>query len=317
MEENIILIITKSLNGEATEKELQELEYWKVASKENEEQFLKLAKIFKNASAVNYLPPEAKKQDWTKVQEHIRQNKNAPVKWYWMAAAITALLCISSLFFFQKQLDQSFNYRSISANEAIEKVELKDGSIVYLNKGSRLYVANTYNESERKLILEGEAFFEVAKNPLKTFIVELGETQTRVLGTKFNLYKKDDKTFLTVTEGKVSFKSDIGEELVLEKTQASFYNEKNNSLEQVAMNANFNAWLTQELFFDQSELQQVLQDIEKLYNINIQLDLLEESQKITTSFDHATIEEVLDELAIILNARVEKIPDGFLITGNK
>jgi len=317
MEENIILLITKSLNGEATSQELDELEHWKTFSKENEEQYLKLAKLLKDADSIHYLSHEAKRQDWNKIQAHIRQNKNAPARWYWVAAAITFLLLVSSILFFQKELDRSFNYRSIVADGAIEKVELEDGSIVYLNKGSILYVAKSFNEIERNLILEGEGFFEVAKNPKKPFKVQLGETQTRVLGTKFNLYKEGEKTFITVAEGKVSFKSDNGEKLVLEQAQAAFYTKRYNSLEKVKLNINYNAWLTQKLLFDQSRLEKVLQAIEKLYNTNIELNLIKEDHKITTSFDHATIDEVLDELATILNARVEKLPNGFLITDKK
>ena len=80
---------------------------------------------------------------------------------------------------------------------------LADGSTVELNSRSRIRVR--YMDHERRIeLLEGQALFEVAKNKLRPFIVDTGDTQVRAVGTQFDIYRKSSGTVVTVVEGKVS-----------------------------------------------------------------------------------------------------------------
>lgn len=81
-------------------------------------------------------------------------------------------------------------------------VHLEDGSSVMLNTNSILAVS--YSRSQRSLVLErGEAFFSVAKNPDRPFVVDVGGTEVRALGTAFNIEKQHDNVEVAVTQGLV------------------------------------------------------------------------------------------------------------------
>jgi transmembrane sensor len=93
-------------------------------------------------------------------------------------------------------------------------VQLSDGSKVTLKKGSRISYESTFMGDKRVVYLSGEAFFEVAKNPNKPFLVYANELVTTVLGTSFTIkaYQKDKEVTVEVKTGRVSVSTKKGEE---------------------------------------------------------------------------------------------------------
>lgn len=92
---------------------------------------------------------------------------------------------------------------SASAIALIEERTLADGSVVVLNRGARITVA--YTDGERRVDLaQGEAHFQVAKNPARPFIVSVRGVDVRAVGTAFNVHLKGESVEVLVTEGKVS-----------------------------------------------------------------------------------------------------------------
>jgi transmembrane sensor len=82
-------------------------------------------------------------------------------------------------------------------------VILADGSTVQLNSRSRVRVR--YSDHERHIVLlEGQALFQVARNKQRPFVVDIGDTKVRAVGTQFDVYRKHTGTIITVVEGKVS-----------------------------------------------------------------------------------------------------------------
>ena len=67
------------------------------------------------------------------------------------------------------------------------RLQLADGSVVWLNAGSRLRYPAAFARPQREVFLEGEAFFEVARDPKKPFLIHAGQSTTRVLGTSFSV----------------------------------------------------------------------------------------------------------------------------------
>ena len=104
---------------------------------------------------------------------------------------------------------------------------LSDGSRVYLNSMSKLVFPVRFSGNSREVTLEGEAFFEVAKDKSKPFIVSIRGMKVEVLGTAFNIksYPNDSQSFTTLVEGKV--KISTGDQLAsinyLEPNQQAVY----------------------------------------------------------------------------------------------
>ena len=93
----------------------------------------------------------------------------------------------------------------VSPKGAKSQVILPDGTIAWLNAGSKLRYSQTYNNDDRDVFLEGEAYFKVMKNPLKPFIVRTKTMSVKALGTAFNVkaYPEENTITTTLEEGKV------------------------------------------------------------------------------------------------------------------
>jgi transmembrane sensor len=137
------------------------------------------------------------------------------IRW---AAAASIMVLISVGWWYLKQNNKSHIYKELVANAAAELIEkennsdkpllitLNDGSSILLQKGSRLSYPINFSSNKREVYLDGEAFFEVAKDPKKPFLVYANELVTKVLGTSFKIksYKEQKDIEVIVRTGKVT-----------------------------------------------------------------------------------------------------------------
>ena len=158
---------------------------------------------------------------------------------------------------------------------------LEDGTKVWLNAGSRMAFPTKFNSKKREVFLEGEAYFEVAHNPGKPFVVNTGEISIKVLGTRFNLsaYKTDKLTETVLLEGKVTLSelSALGflkSETILAPNQKASYNRNNRSISVVNVtDADLAiAWTEGWFKFSQQSLNDVLNKLERYYNVQFVFD---------------------------------------------
>lgn len=153
-------------------------------------------------------------------------------------------------------------------------VLLADGTIVHLNSDSKISFSGDYNTNQRVVNLEGEAYFEVAKNPNKRFIVICNGVNVEALGTKFNVkaYPSDSLITTTLTEGKVKVSSD-DQSVTLLPNDVATYNSKRRTLkESTVEDVNVaNYWLSGQLVFNSEPLSSIATTIERMYNVKIEI----------------------------------------------
>jgi transmembrane sensor len=156
-------------------------------------------------------------------------------------------------------------------------------------------------------VLQGEAFFSVSKNYKKPFIVVTARTQTRVLGTRFNLrdYQSDESGSVTVEEGLVSFSS-----LKAPSERILLGADEHGELSQGQLKKNnvratdFSSWRENTLRFDDIPLSQAVPILERRYNIDIQIKNSETGRlRIKATFKEIPVEKIMEELAYLLNIR--------------
>lgn len=177
-----------------------------------------------------------------------------------------------------------YNTRSAMADRVAEVVEnkvekgkkaqltLPDGTRVWLNSYSSLTYNGAYNMDERVVKLSGEAYFEVAKNKDKPFIVDCGGVNVEALGTTFNVkaYPTDSTLTTTLMEGRVRV-SDKKSGIILEPNQQLIYNKKSNTFA-VAQVDNLNEadfWKKNILYFNATTLADIAKTIERMYDVKI------------------------------------------------
>lgn len=194
----------KYLAGNTSEEEDRFLKEWQEQLQTDEE--LPLNKIEEFTM---------EKRIWKKINKNLNQEKLLTTKKIFIAAGIAATLLLGFIYFSPnlnttkaKQLAenkrQGIELKNTSTKK--EKVKLEDGSVIELSENSSLIYGKDFNKSKREVYLKGEAFFDVARDVTRPFIVHTGELTTEVLGTSFNVKhnKKTRQVEVEVASGKVS-----------------------------------------------------------------------------------------------------------------
>ncbi|MEH6682302.1 MAG: FecR domain-containing protein [Sediminicola sp.] len=208
-----------------TEKEFQELldKFLEGKTTSNEERALfqlEESYILQNKKEVfkNDIEKRDTKQEiYSRIQRRIRKNRK---KWLAIAASIAVLIGSGSILFYNGGMD--FGSLTVSNDTGSYRIVLlEDGSKVTLNKRSELTYRNDHNGT-RYLELEGEAFFEIARDEDRPFVVKTGSLRTTVLGTSFNIRETGAMVQVTVATGLVEV-SDQEDSVLLKPDQSASY----------------------------------------------------------------------------------------------
>jgi transmembrane sensor len=153
------------------------------------------------------------------------------------------------------------------------EVQLSDGTVVHLNSGTTLkYPVQFVAEEKRQVFLDGEAYFEVTKDPKHPFAVTSKDMDIQVLGTKFNVtsYTKDQKTYTVLVEGSVLAKNNLvsNDEVLLKPGNRVYFDNKNLKTEPVDVRKHI-AWISGELMFIDDSFAVISNKLERKYNVEI------------------------------------------------
>ncbi len=177
------------------------------------------------------------------------------------------------------------------------KITLGDGSVVMLNAGSKLTFPMDFRGPERKVFVEGEAFFNVVKNPQKPFIVAIGGSEIKVLGTQFNVnsYPEMRGIEATLLEGSIQFSNTSGK-VVLKPNQQVLAGFSKFDLKNVSAE-DFSAWTKGEFLFNDMPLAVVMQKLARWYNVEVDLAALPNKNLYLKLSRKADIDEVLAHIS--------------------
>jgi len=158
------------------------------------------------------------------------------------------------------------------------KVVLADNTVVWLNAGSRLIYPATFKNKTREVILVGEAYFEVSKNPDKPFIVKTATMDIRVLGTIFNVsaYSEDNVVQTVLKEGSVSIrKKDAGffdDDILIKPNQMASFNKVTSDTRISEVDAEvYLLWTKGLISFEDIDFKHVIRKVERFYNITVNI----------------------------------------------
>lgn len=151
-------------------------------------------------------------------------------------------------------------------------LQLPDGTKVKLNANSMLIYPAEFDQKGRDVILEGEAFFDVAKDSDRPFVITSGDVQTIVLGTSFNVraYKEEPGVAVAVVTGKVGVKGEGAAEVFLSPNQVSYYHKEDSMITTTRQDvSDMIAWRQNILIFDDDSEEEVWRKLENWYGVNI------------------------------------------------
>jgi ferric-dicitrate binding protein FerR (iron transport regulator) len=196
-------------------------------------------------------------------------------------------------------------------------MQLPDGTQIWLNSASSLTYDEKYNQKDRIVYLQGEAYFEVGKDKEKPFIVKTDAVSVEALGTSFNVkaYPDDDKVTATLIEGSVRVSSLFQSDLLKPNEKLSFSKSKQQFSKTVLLDAERNAsWKNNRLAFEQENLEEIAKVLERMYNVHIQFSS-EKSKHIRFSGTIANnnLENVLQLIALVSPVRYSIEKDSVIV----
>jgi transmembrane sensor len=153
-------------------------------------------------------------------------------------------------------------------------VSLPDGSRIYLNRNSEFSYRADLGKHGRNVKLKGEAFFEIAPDISKPFIIDAGKAKVKVVGTSFNVItnNRESAVEVFVKTGKVVVTDNSGSQtLLLDPGCVGTMNSKT-SEKRINNNPNYLSWRTGQLFYNGQKLDIVFDDLKRVYNMDIIAD---------------------------------------------
>ncbi len=170
-------------------------------------------------------------------------------------------------------------FETMTPMGAQTKVVLPDQSVVWVNAGSTLRYGNDFNTDGRCVQLDGEAYFEVARDSLKPFVVKSKKLDIKVLGTSFNVkaYGKDEVTDVTLVSGKVnvSLRDEVAHagDVTLTPNRKLSFNKETNKVSVSKVDAkDALSWIDGDLKFSKQPFMSIAKDLERKFNVRIRIE---------------------------------------------
>lgn len=313
---DIEAIIVKSLQGQASRAEEQALQEWLGEGPEQGRRYEQVKSLWEAAGEVDFSLDPDTGREWERLAARLPPaGRTAGVKalrfpaWRFAAAAVVlaGLLGLLVLYFGGPggpAVAQEFTALPGERQEA----QLPDGTRLALNAGSRLQMLEGFNQEERRLRLEGEAYFQVAANAEKPFFIEAEGAQVRITGTAFNLraYPEDAAVRLTVTEGSVRFSPvKKGAGRVLAAGNAAGMDKASGRIRAIPFDERAAAWQSGILVFDNTPWPEALRSLARYYALEVTDETKLQNKRYSAVFDNQPLEATLQVMQATLGFEAE------------
>ncbi|WP_099146978.1 FecR family protein [Bacteroides sp. KFT8] len=222
----------------------------------------------------------------TQGKENPRTIRMNPWKW---AAAIVLPICIAFFTYYLVDSSQTVGAPFIVKADKGDKatIELPDGTNVVLNSASQLSYLNNFGENGRRVQLNGEAYFKVAHDEKRAFIVQVGDLEVKVLGTSFNVSAYEDAKDVTVVllEGKVGVYAQKMSHIMKPGDKIE-YNKATHKITATQVHpSDYIEWTKGNIYFEKESLENIMKTLSRIYDVEIRFD----SNKLPNEYFTGTI----------------------------
>ncbi len=284
-------ILAKHFSGNSSPEEEQLIQNWKV---DNQAEYAVLSETW--GEKVNFKVYD-NKNAWSKIENELFEEKtktfklNSIIK-YAAAACIALMIGFTAKWFFSAD-----EFIALENNtEQVQKHVLPDGTEIWLAPDAELEYAHDF-KNHRAINLEGEAFFEVARDEEHPFIIDTEMGEVEVLGTGFNVLCNESSTIVSVSHGRVELRNESGS-IELSEGQCAEATE-NNISEVIEVNPNYQAWKTGEFIFINTPLTEVVNQLNKYFEKEIVLESNKgATEKLTANFNGQNLEDIIEIIVL-------------------
>ncbi|MCX6120885.1 MAG: FecR domain-containing protein [Ignavibacteriales bacterium] len=240
---------------------------------------------------------------------------------YVFRLAVIAILILggaigTAVYFKQLQQKRELAYQSTYQEYSTQKGErskllLSDGTSIHLNSATKVRFPIVFAKEKREVFLDGEGFFEVARNESSPFTVQTANANIRVLGTIFNVtsYSEDNKTQVVVSEGQVAFAGIQQQDVVLlNRNQMSrIIKGGHPTTAEVIRTDKYLAWLKNQMVFENATLAEVIKQLSRKYDVVFEVhdpELL--SRHIVATYGNESLSQIIRSLSFSLRFQYEQ-----------
>lgn len=319
-------LLARYLASTASREEIERVQAWLDASPENLVELKGYRKLWERCGMIgSQQAPIDTDAAWEKVRAKMQgseavdvsekkvmplpaRRRFSPTKW---AAAAAALLAVAfGWFYFYKA--QNVPMVSVETQENTHKETLPDGTTVFLNYNSTLTFPEDFAGTTRSVSLNGEAFFDVAPDAARPFVIEASGTEIRVVGTSFNVKAYDEAVRVDVKSGKVEVRKSLKVMELLPGEGVEV--ESDTVFRTLSANPNIAAYGTQIFDFNATPLADVVQSLSQAFHVEVKLasDQLAD-RRLSARYERESLGATLALIAETMNLRVRKQGDSYLL----
>lgn len=251
-------------------------------------------------------------------------------------AAAAAVLCIAFACLYIFKLKEPNKQEITLAKGQLRQIVLDDGTKVTLNASSKIIFPSSFQDSStREVTLIGEAFFDVAKNPAKPFLIHTPRMEISVIGTAFNVrdYAEEKNAETALVRGKVSiWKAGANAQKFILKPKEKFVIGKANSTEMEKLTTSGNAvptpmtvaiqpfsisekdgsareteWLLNRITIQDERMADIVVKLERMYGVQIKIsNQAVATQRYSATFENEQLENILRALQTVNYFEIRK-----------
>ena len=310
----------KHLLGEASPEEEQAVTEWMKENETHQEYYNQFKKIWDQSKTLASTSNVDVNKAWERFQNRIG-GQHEPAKilrprfsWIRIAASfiLIAGLGIAAFMLVNKNTAPKEMFAQTGQNVLIDT--LSDGSVITLNKRSTITYPSEFKGNTRAIALKGEAFFNVAPDKKKPFIISVNDVQVTVVGTSFNIKSENGNTEVVVETGIVrvtrsgkTVELNAGEKILLSANDSV-------ASKEAVSDKLYNYYRSKEFVCDETPLWKLVQVLNEAYDSKIIIGRKELNDKrITTIFYNEPLEKILEVIHLTLDIKVIKKEDGQII----
>ena len=310
----------KHLLGEASPEEEQAVAEWMKESVTHQEYYNQFKKIWDQSKALASASNVDVNRAWEIFQNRI-EGQHEPAKilkrrfsWLRVAASIifVAGLGIAAFMLVNNYAAPKEMVAQTGQNVLVDT--LSDGSVITLNKRSTVIYPSKFKGNTRAIALKGEAFFNVAPDKKKPFIISVNDVQVTVVGTSFNIKSENGNTEVVVETGIVqvtrsgkTVELNAGEKIIMGANDSI-------ASKEVVSDKLYNYYRSKEFVCDETPLWKLVQVLNEAYDSKIIIGRKELNDKrITTIFYNESLEKILEIIHLTFDITVIKKEDGQII----
>lgn len=314
---NFDQLLKRYITGEVSEDERRKLEAWldvmktknrnnlELNEEDEEKLFQKIVSKHENLSEIRTMIPSQKRVSW--------------LGWTFRIAA--SMLVVAMVTYVAWQLGKQNNgVVEVASHSEVEKVKLPDNSLVWLKGNSKLIYYEKEQDNIRYAELQGEALFEVFKDPSHPFVINCGNATLKVLGTSFSVRAYSDSIEVTVLTGKVnvSIAADkksmdvLANEKVVYPVRGQLEKVTPGSAETVAVAVG----TEYDLEFSNVSLNDVVKRLERKFDVTISIENDNaKSCSITVDLTDQSLEQAMQMIVDVLDVDYRRDANSIIVSG--